>query len=367
MSEKTFKLNYILAPISWLYGMGVSIRNSLFDWKILPSEEYPVPVICIGNLAVGGTGKTPHTEYLIRLLRDKYKLGVLSRGYKRKTKGYVLATEKSTSSTIGDEPYQMKRKFNDVVFAVDSNRRRGITNLLSLPDDEKPDVILMDDAFQHRYVTPSLSILLTDYNRLFYHDKLLPFGRLRESKTEKRRADIVIVTNTADDLKPIDFRIIEEEMNLKEGQQTFFTQVFYGPITPVFPNEPGSESHKTIEKEDELLLLAGIASPIPFVRKIKSLSDKAVSMIFPDHHAYEKQDIKKIKATFDNIKSPDKYILTTEKDAARLLRNPSLPEEWKSLLYCLPIEIEFCLEERPTFDELITNHITTFKRNNIYK
>ena len=202
------KLNCYLSPLSFLYGIGVWLRNRLFDRDILHSEQYSIPLICIGNLSVGGTGKTPHTEYIIRLLKDKYRVAVLSRGYKRQTSGFVLAGSECSSSEIGDEPFQMKNKFPDILVAVDANRRRGIRNLLSLPEQEKPEVILLDDAYQHRYVRPSLSIVLTDYHRLFYHDKLMPVGRLREPISNINRADIVVVTKCCKDMMPMDFCFI---------------------------------------------------------------------------------------------------------------------------------------------------------------
>ena len=200
------------APLSFLYGMGVRLRNKLFDWEIIESKQYSVPIICIGNLSVCGTGKTPHTEYLIELLSTKYKIAVLSRGYKRKTSGFVLADATSTSNDIGDEPYQIKTKYPNIRVAVDSKRRRGIDKLLALPVAERPDVILLDDAFQHRYVAPSLSIILTDYSRLLYEDCLLPVGRLREPMSGLERCDIVLVTKCPDGIKPIEYRIIEEKI-----------------------------------------------------------------------------------------------------------------------------------------------------------
>ena len=172
MRAFTIKRFRVLAPLAWLYGAVTSLRNRLFDWGWLPSERFPLPVICVGNLSVGGTGKTPHTEYLVRLLSPKHRVAVLSRGYKRETKGYRLATTKSSSSEIGDEPYQIKRKFPEITVAVDSDRRRGIANLLALPERERPEVILLDDAFQHRYVRPSLNIVLTDYHRPYFVDAL---------------------------------------------------------------------------------------------------------------------------------------------------------------------------------------------------
>ena len=178
--KNDFVLNHYLTPISFLYEIGVRFRNKLFDWEILKSKQFAVPVICVGNLAVGGTGKTPHTEYLIRLLKSKYRIAVLSRGYKRKTSGFVLADAASTSRQIGDEPYQIKQKFPDIIVAVDASRRHGIEQLLALPESARPELILLDDAYQHRYVQPSFSVVLTDFNRLYYEDTLLPTGRLRE-------------------------------------------------------------------------------------------------------------------------------------------------------------------------------------------
>lgn len=365
--DDSFKLNYLLAPISWFYEMGVRLRNQLFNWGILSTEEFTVPVISVGNLAMGGTGKTPHVEYLIRLLKDKYRVAVLSRGYKRRTKGYLLADDKSTYLTIGDEPFQIKRKFPDILVAVDNKRCRGIQNLLSLPDGEKPDVILLDDAFQHRYVTPSLSIVLTDYNRLFYKDKILPVGRLREPSVGIRRADAVIVTKCVEGLKPIDYRIISDEMKLLAHQELYFTHIKYGKLQPLFPVKAALHNKKSIEKDDNILLLAGIALPKQFIEEVGKYSDKVTSFIYPDHHVFTKQDIRKISETFNRIHSTDKYILVTEKDAARILQNPMIPEEWKDVLYYLPITVDFSTENHLSLDNLVLNHIITVQRNSVLR
>lgn len=365
--ENSFTTNYLLAPLSFLYGLGVRVRNILFNWGMLPSEEFPVPVISVGNLAVGGTGKTPHVEYLIRLLKDKYKIAVLSRGYKRKTKDFVLADDKSSYLTIGDEPFQIKRKFPDILVAVDSNRRRGIRNLLQLPEEERPEIILLDDAFQHRYVTPSLSIVLTDYNRLYYRDMLLPAGRLREPSSGIHRADVVVVTKCIKNLKPIDYRIIADEMKLLAYQQLYFTHITYGQLEPLYPASISFHEKFSIKKDDEILLLTGIASPESFIREVEKQSDKVTTMTFPDHHIFSKQDIRKINETFNRINNPDKYILVTEKDAARLLMNPLLPDEWKNVLFYLPITIDFCTEPHLLLDDLVLNHIITVQRNSIFR
>lgn len=361
------QMNYFLAPLAFLYGLGVRLRNQLFTWGILPAQQYTLPIICVGNLSVGGTGKTPHTEYIVDVLRKQYRVAVLSRGYKRKTRGFILADAGSSCREIGDEPFQMKQKYPDVLVAVDANRRRGIRCLQELPEAMRPEVIVLDDAFQHRYVTPSLSIVLTDLHRLFYADRLVPVGRLREPAEAIRRADVVVVTKCEEGLKPIEFRIIEEDMNLQAHQELFFTRIVYEDIRPVFPNEAPQRRLKEVGKEEDILLISGIASPQLFIRQVETYSDKVVPLVFPDHHAFGKQDMRKIKGVFDQLHSPGKFILVTEKDAARLVSHPLLPEEWKKVLYYLPIGIDFCAGKQTAFDQLIQKHIVTIQRNKILR
>ena len=361
-TNNNIKFHHLLTPLSFLYGIIVGIRNFLFDYGILSTKQYPVPIISIGNLAVGGTGKTPHTEYLIQLLKDKYRIAVLSRGYKRKTKGFLLATPKSKSIDIGDEPYQIKNKYPDILVAVDSNRQRGIQNLLSLPIEQRPEVILMDDAYQHRYVQPSLSIVLSDFHRPFYMDKLLPVGRLRESANNIDRANIVIVTKCEKSIKPIDFRIIENNMQLKAHQLLYFTSLAYGQIKPVFPTSI-QNINQTNLKNKEILLIAGIANPKPFIDEAKQLSLQIQTAIFPDHHLFNKGDFKKLDTTYQQMNPSNRIILTTEKDAARLKDNPFMPENWKSSLYYLPISIQFRNSEN--FEETIKKHIIAVQKSHI--
>ena len=358
------KINKALLPLSWLYGLVVWFRNKLFDWGILSSEEFSVPVISVGNISVGGTGKTPHTEYLIRMLSPKFKIAVLSRGYKRKTSGFILADEKSDSSTIGDEPYQMYRKFPEILVAVDGNRRRGISKLLALPEKEKPNVILLDDAFQHRYVTPSLSILLTDINRLMYKDKLLPAGRLRESVKNKSRAEIIIVTKCPEDIKPIDYRIIGKNMQTFAYQSLFFTSFKYGELLPVFPENKSSETLEDIKlKNVKILLVAGIASPEGLIRKMKKYAKTVGYLIFPDHHTFTREDVAQIKRGYDRLLGDNKIIITTEKDAVRLMDYPNLDESIKQALYYLPIEVVFNQDQESMFKQKINNHVRNVKTN----
>lgn len=361
MTFPSFKFNYWLAPFSFLYGMGVRLRNHLFDWGLLKSEQYPVPVICIGNLCAGGAGKTPHIEYLMELLQGQFRTAVLSRGYKRKTKGFVLATKKSTSDDIGDEAFQTKKKFPQSLIAVDADRCEGIRLLLALPENERPEVILLDDAFQHRYVKPSLAIMLSDYHRMFYEDKLLPVGLLREPKTAVRRADIVIVTKCDRKMNPIDFRVITSNLHLQANQLPFFTTIQYKDLKPVFANNPRSLSKDGIKRDSDVLLFSGIASPDYFIEEVRSWSDKVTVVRFSDHHPFDKKDIAKLDSIFSKMTSAGKFIVVTEKDAARLINNPFVPKGWKHLLYYLPIEVVF--KGKAAFDKVIIRHITDFKKN----
>lgn len=356
------KFNSSLVPFAFLYGLAVWIRNRLFDRKLLPAERFPVPVICVGNIAAGGTGKTPHIEYLVRLLQPRCKVAVLSRGYKRKTSGFLLADTKSSSEAIGDEPAQLVRKFPNLLLAVDADRRRGIRNLLALPEAQRPEVILLDDGFQHRYVTPSLSVILTDYSRCYCHDRLLPVGRLREPTSELHRADIVIVTKCPTALQPIDFRILKTEAVFFAHQQLFFTEIAYGNLKPVFPKTASSRTLEQIKPDEDLLLFSAIAAPRPFTEKITGHARKAVCVSFPDHSPFGKQEFHKLKTLFDSMPSPSKLLVTTEKDAARLINNPRLPKEWKSRLYVLPVTVRFCRESQPAFDSLILKHIETYRQ-----
>ena len=243
-------INKKLRPLSWLYGLGVGFRNMLFEAGILKSQTYATPVISVGNITVGGTGKTPHVEYLIRLLKDKTNLAVLSRGYKRKSRGFLLADNDSTMYDIGDEPFQIKQKFPDITVAVDKKRTRGISRLINGEAGKDIDVILLDDAFQHRYVRAGISILLVDYHRLIIYDELLPSGRLREPVGSKDRADIVIVTKCPPDIKPMDYRVITKAMALYPYQQLYFSTHEYGNLERL---EDLADKH--------VLLLTGIASP----------------------------------------------------------------------------------------------------------
>jgi tetraacyldisaccharide 4'-kinase len=354
-------INKKLSPLSWLYGLGVGFRNLLFEMGILKSRSFTVPVISVGNITVGGTGKTPHVEYLIRLLKDRTKVAVLSRGYKRKSHGFVLADGSSTVNDIGDEPYQMKTKFPDITVAVDKKRTRGIDNLTSGEYVKDIDVIFLDDAFQHRYVKPGVNILLVDYHRLIIYDTLLPAGRLREPVKSKDRADIVIVTKCPKDLKPMEFRVITKAMNLYPYQQLFFSTHEFGALRQMFGED--QKPLNTIANKN-VMLLTGIASPEQMLTELQAYTKAVTPLAFSDHHAFSKKDVEKINETFSALPSP-KLIVTTEKDETRLLEVEGLSDEVKSSLFVLPIKIQILLNQEDAFNQSIISYVRKNSRNSI--
>ncbi|MCH5308112.1 MAG: tetraacyldisaccharide 4'-kinase [Prevotella sp.] len=362
MEGDFIKINKWLLPLSWLYGVGVNVRNTLFNMGVLKSRAFDVPVISVGNITVGGTGKTPHVEYLIRLLQDRCRVAVLSRGYKRSSKGYVKATLQTTMSEIGDEPYQMKRKFPKIAVAVDKDRCRGIDQLVT--EDKSLDVVLLDDAFQHRYVKPGINILLVDYHRLIIYDELLPAGRLREPLDGKDRADIVIVTKCPKELKPMEYRVITKAMNLFPYQQLYFTTINYEEtLRPVFNDQNGTKDLKDL-KDSHILLLTGIGSPEQISHDLASLSSHITPMTFADHHLFKQKDVEAINKTFDAQPSPN-IIITTEKDAIRLQQAQGLSDKVRANLYYLPISIGFMLEQGDSFNNYIINYVHKNSRNSI--
>ena len=365
-------INKKLLPLSWLYGLGVGFRNMLFEMGILKSKSFSTPVISVGNITVGGTGKTPHVEYLVRLLKDQAKVAVLSRGYKRKTSGFVLADNNATVRSIGDEPFQMKTKFPNVTVAVDRKRTRGIEKLTSGDYVKDIDVILLDDAFQHRYVKPGINILLVDYHRLIIYDKLLPAGRLREPIVSKNRADIVIVTKCPKDLKPMEFRVITKAMSLYPYQQLFFSTHEFEALRPVFSKKPKhlkkTEAPEHMElsalADKNILLLTGIASPEQMLIDLKTYAKEVTPLAFSDHHNFKEKDVNRINEAFNALPSP-KLIITTEKDETRLKEVEGLSDEVKKHLYALPIKIQILLDQENTFNQNIINYVRKNSRNSI--
>ena len=364
MEGDFIKINEWLTPLSWLYGLGVKLRNFLFDTGIRKSQKFKTPVISIGNITVGGTGKTPHVEYLVRLLQDHLRVAVLSRGYKRKSSGFVIAGDSTTMSDIGDEPFQMKQKFPKVTIAVDRNRVHGI-NCLTDNDSKKSniDVVLLDDAFQHRQVKPGINILLVDYHRLIIYDKLLPAGRLREPLKGKDRADIVIVTKCPKDLKPMEYRVITKAMNLYPYQQLYFSTLDYEELQPVFKDTKELKSKKDL-KTQNILLLTGIASPRQMNEDLKPIVKSITPLTFSDHHSFSPNDVELLNATFAEMPSP-KCIITTEKDATRLQTTEGMSDEVRKNLYKLPVRISIIQNQEEAFNQHIMSYVLKKSRRTL--
>ena len=362
MEGDYIKINRWLRPLSFLYGLGVELRSQLFELNILKSRSFTTPVISVGNITVGGTGKTPHVEYLVRLLSNEAKVAVLSRGYKRKTHGYLLADKDSTMRDIGDEPYQMKLKFPNIEVAVDANRCEGIDHLINDEQTKDTDVIILDDAYQHRYVKPGINILLVDYHRLIIYDELLPSGRLREPIESKKRADIVIITKCPDSLNPIDYRVLTKAMKLYAYQSLFFTSLHYGAPYLLFG---GDETRVPKKQDSDVLLLTGIASPEQMIDDVQPNVKSLKPLTFPDHHAFSPRDIEKINNTFAAMPEESRVILTTEKDAARLRNVSGLSEEVKQRLLVLPVEVKFMLDGEEIFNDKIISYVRKNSRNSI--
>lgn len=368
MKESFIKIHRWLYPVALLYGAGVVLRNKLFDWGILRSKSFHVPVICIGNIAVGGTGKTPHTEYLVKLLLHRnYQVAVLSRGYKRHTRGYALSTPESNARSIGDEPYQIKSKFPDIRVAVDENRCHGIEQLLTLKEPPV-GVVLLDDAYQHRYVKARLNILLTDYHRLFCDDALLPAGRLREPADGKNRAQMVIVTKCPASIKPIDFNIIAKRLNLFPYQQLFFSAFCYGKLQAVFPMAADLQARAlpSLQADEEVLLLTGIASPATIQKELEAYTSHIDLLSFDDHHSFSARDMQLVKDRFARLKGERRLIITTEKDATRLVHHPALDEGLKPYIYALPIEVEILQNQQDIFNQHIIGYVRENTRNSSF-
>ena len=344
---------YLLLPVSLVYGGIVWLRNWLYDKNIFKSSSFNFPVICIGNLAVGGTGKTPMAEYLIRLLKTDFKTATLSRGYKRKTTGFAIANEDTTALEIGDEPMQFHQKFPDITVAVGEERLVAIPQLLH----ERPEtaVIILDDAFQHRAVRAGLNILLTEYKDLYTRDFMLPAGDLRDIRLSSKRANIIIVTKCKPDLTEQERQLIIAEIDPAKEQTVYFTTIVYGNPYHIFNTKEIS-----INAGMDTLLLCGIANP----RLLKEFLNTHVNtydmLRYPDHHIFNSDDLEEIKKQFGKIKSSEKIILTTEKDAVRLEKFENELKDFP--IYAIPIEHSFMFGEGEIFNKAITGFIKGFVR-----
>lgn len=348
---KSFR--YLLLPLSFLYGAIIKFRNWLFDKNILKSASFNFPIICVGNLAVGGTGKTPMTELLISFLHSKYKMATLSRGYKRKTKGFAIANENTTAIDIGDEPMQFHQKFPQVTVAVGEERLVAIPQLLHQRPDT--DVIILDDAFQHRPVKAGYNIILTDYKNLYTRDFMLPAGDLRDVRSSSKRADCIIVTKCKADLGQSEREAIIKEINPSEKQKVYFTEIIYDRPYHLFTKQPGNLSAET-----DILLVCGIANPKPLKEFLTAHVHSYDMIRYADHHIFSSVDLKDIKKQFEKLASDNKIILTTEKDATRLEKFAGGLTDYP--IFVLPIKHRILFGEETKFLQDIEQFINSFDK-----
>lgn len=343
---------YLLFPFSLIYGGMVWLRNWLYDKKILKAASFNFPIICVGNIAVGGTGKTPMTEYLIRLLQNSFNTATLSRGYKRKTKGFAIARAGTTALEIGDEPMQFFNKFLGITVAVGEERLVAIPQLLH--DKPETALIILDDGFQHRPVKAGLNIVLTAYNNLFTRDLMLPSGDLRDVRASMKRANIIVVTKCKADLTAAEKDSIIKEIRPLPHQTVFFTTIVYGKPYHLFTKEQA-----TVNAATHILLICGIANPKPLKDYLAANAHSYDLLRYADHHIFNMDDLADIKKQFGKIPGNDKMILTTEKDAVRLVKFADDLKDYP--VYALPIEHSFLFNEGPVFNKLVLNFIDSFK------
>ena len=344
-------LRLLLFPFSLLYGLGVIVRNLAYDFGIIRTRKFKIPVICVGNLAVGGAGKSPMTEYLVALLRHDFKIATLSRGYGRKTKGFFKVNTASLADDVGDEPLQFKRKFPELTVAVCEDRVEGIKEL-----NHDNELIILDDGFQHRAVTPGFSILLFDYNSMFNFQWVLPSGNLREPLYGRSRADVIVVTKTPEDLPDEKRQQILKTVAPYPKQKVFFSYLEYGHLTSLANPEKGM-ALESIKPETEVLLLTGIANSFPLLKELKKRTLHILHHNYPDHHVFSKENILKLVADFKLLPGTDKLIISTEKDIQRL-RTVSILRSIEHLpVYYLPVKAQIHQPEKAVFDELIKKYV----------
>lgn len=348
-------IKILLLPFAFLYGVITLLRNRLYDWHFLPEKKFDTHTIGVGNLAVGGAGKTPLVEYLIRFLKSEDPgIATLSRGYKRKTSGYVLADDSSTAEEIGDEPLIYKSKYQ-VTVAVDGNRVNGVKNLNKLSNP--PKVILLDDVFQHRAIKCGLNIVVSDYNNLYFRDIMLPAGTLREFRGGINRADIIIVSKTPERTSPVEIRTILKDISPRAHQQVFFSYLKYGELYSI------SNPNERIDTLNDLyryriISFAGIASPEPMINYLKEYSADLRHVTFDDHHEFSIKDLEDIGRYYDSFEGGNKILVTTEKDLMRLKNKLIWPVVQRMNIYVLPVEVTF-KEKEDEFKEAILKYVRT--------
>ncbi|MCP3929811.1 MAG: tetraacyldisaccharide 4'-kinase [Bacteroidetes bacterium] len=345
----------LLAPFSLLYGLGVSLRDFFYRKELLKAVEFNIPIISVGNLSIGGAGKTPHVEYLVRVLKDYIHIATLSRGYKRKTKGFLSVHKNSTAEQVGDEPLQYKRKFPGVQVAVAESRTFAIPKMLM--DNAGLQLVLLDDAFQHRSIKPGLNILLTEYGFPFTKDYLLPSGRLREWRSAYKRADIIIVSKCPMVMDEQEAEVFREEINPFPDQQLYFS--FYDYFPPYYIFNPSYRI--TLEKDLDVLLICAIAGTDYLVSYLEEQVNRVTTLEYEDHHYFSKYDVSHLRTTFERMDSKKKIIVTTEKDAMRLELHKTFLMEHNLPVFALPLKVQFHFNQGELFDQQVKDYMLNFK------
>lgn len=352
-------LRKISFPFALLYWLIIVLRNKLYDWQLFHARSFKIPTISVGNINVGGTGKSPMVEYLVRLLKDEFKLSTLSRGYGRKTSGYIEASALSSPEEIGDEPTQFKQKFNELSVVVDENRTRALEKL-----EHEMDVVILDDAFQHRKVKVGLQILLFDYNKVFNSDWMLPFGNLREPISGLNRADIIVITKTPKIFSPMERRRVEAHLPNHNNIPIVYSYLKYGDLQALHTKFE-QKLLSNCDKKTQIILITGIADASLLVNYLEFNKLKiAKHFNYPDHYNYTLNDIDKWQAEYQNISVDNKIIITTEKDAMRLL-HPKFENKIDELpIYYLPIESDIQEKDKEWFDKKVIDYVRTSKKHN---
>ncbi len=353
-------LKLILTPLSWLYGMVIAVRNWLYDGGSMKSMAFEIPVICVGNITVGGTGKTPMCEALIRHFQDKYNVGLISRGYGRKTKGYLEVTPGASWRSVGDEPRQIKTGYPDTVVVVCKDRVEGIERMLR----EHPEVnlVIMDDGFQYRRLTPKLNIVMIDYTRPIDKDRMLPLGRLRDQRKQMKRAHYVVVTKCPAGMTPLDRRIIRNNLELLPFQNLSFTRVAAGEPYPAFPADAGG---RRIPAGSHVVAMAALGNPEPFVKGLKAKYRLEGELLWSDHHPYVVRDLRRMEDALAEA-GDEAVIVTTEKDAVKLGNGAKIPPELRARIFVQPIEMAFIEESKQDFFKKLEYDVRTDQKNSLF-
>jgi tetraacyldisaccharide 4'-kinase len=348
-------LRLLLFPLSLLMALAIMARNKMYDWNLMRATTFNLPLICVGNLSVGGTGKSPMTEMLIGWLRQDYKLATLSRGYKRKTKGYILANGQATALEIGDEPMQFHLKFPEVAVAVGEERIVAVPQLLQ--DRPETQVIILDDAFQHRAISAGLNIVLTDYSNPYWYDWFLPSGDLRDERSSAKRAHIIVVTKCKPDFSEAERNTILQKINPTKEQQVFFVAFQYGIPYHILTSQP-----YLLTQQTEVLLVCGIANPAPLKAHLEMHAGMYDQLSYSDHHVFSIDDLNNMRQKFAALDAPQKILLTTEKDAVRLVKFGAELNDMP--MYVQPVQHKVLFGEEETFKATVVAFVQNFGKGN---